>query len=272
MVDYKKSLLRPFLDWKKFLLGSAIILGFLITGILITVPFSLISAFMTNQFLGLIVAVIVISIMAIPIAYFVRCGIMASKGDFSIPRWNGILKLIKTGLIIAIISFVYYVPSLIITPIITDAIIGNELSNDIDTLSQYSLTDQQTSQYIALETDVNQRLLPKLPLLIPIVVLISLVFFVITTAATLHFMSTEKFSDAFSFKRIFKIAFSSLYIITTLILVLIMIPLVTLGAFIVFFLSLYWMGLLLIPVIIAIFAYIISMITYTILGQAYGAN
>ena len=77
MVDYGIALKRPFSDWKKLAIGSSILLGFVLLGFIIVIPFSIVAIFNSNIILRYIPSLIQILIFAIPTAYFVICGLTA---------------------------------------------------------------------------------------------------------------------------------------------------------------------------------------------------
>ena len=158
---------------------------------------------------------------------------------------------------------------MILTPIISDFIIGEELSSEMDELSKFSLYDQQTPSYLAREAEVNAKLVPKLPILLPVVFIILMFFFLLTSVAIFNYMKEEKFNSAFQFKDIFRTAFSSIYVLTCLLFVVMMIPTIIAIGFILFLLAFSTIGLIFVPIISVICSYIILIISHSLLGQAY---
>lgn len=270
MVNYILSIKRPFRDWKNLIIGSLILLVFVIAGFTSMVLFLGISFFINNAAIQYLSNIILIFILAIPTAYFVKCGLTATKKNFSLPALSGWAELLKKGFILGVIILIYSIPLSIISGSISSAIIGKELQSGLKELSEYPLLQRNTPDFTLKQQNIISQLMPKLPLLLPIIILISLIWWSIITVATFKYMEKGNFKDGFDLHSILKTAFSPSYLLAFLLLILIQIASLIILVIVSLLLILTVIGIIFLIPLLPLYCYAMGIISYTILGQAYG--
>ncbi len=257
MVDYKKSLKRPFTDIGNLCIGSLILFGFIVLAMVFLIPLSFVQAVAKNPVVNFLPTIVSLFVFAIPTAYFLKCGTTAAKKKFALPAWSGFGELFRTGVKLALITLAYQIPLMLVTSGLSFVILGPELS--------MLMHDTESFE----EEEIFWQIAPKLPILIPVMILIGVIYGFIVNAALFRFLEKQKWGDAFDIGYIVRIAFSSPFALSMLSALLIGV-----GSFIVLgivcvLLAITLIGIILIPPLLLVYAYAFGVIFYTILGQAY---
>ncbi|MCK5282624.1 MAG: DUF4013 domain-containing protein [Nanoarchaeota archaeon] len=270
MVNYIIAIKRPFSDWKKLGIGCLILLGVGIASFIMMIPFTLSTILTKNFILKYVPNIISIFVFAVPTAYFIKCGFTASKKKFSLPNWSDFGALFNDGIKLGIISLIYSIPFMLILSSVSTSILGPSLYAEFKEISAHSIMDEASPESRAKEEQVYSRLIQKLPILIPVMFLIYMVWWLIVSVALLRFMDKKNLKDSFVLSSIFRISFSPKYILAFLIMTLIGIGSIICISLVSILLAVTIIGIILLPFLFLIYAFAITVIGYTILGQAYG--
>ena len=172
---YIKAIKRPFSDFKKFTIGV----------ILLLVP-------LLNIITGFIVR-----------GYQLECSKEAKNKKYKLPEWGNIKKHFIVGILSFIISFVYFLPALIV--------LIASFGKVIITLIQTANPDFESIASALTMAGV-------------IGAVIATILFVLTAyimpIALLEFVNKYKFKDAFRIKKVFKKAFKGKYLGAVLLVVI----------------------------------------------------
>jgi hypothetical protein len=269
MVDYGIAVKRPFSNWGRLIIGTLIFLGFIIAGVLFTFPFSLINLFIKNPVIQYIPSILSIFIFAIPTAYFVKCALTASKKDFSLPDWSGFRDLFKNGVMLGIISIIYWIPAMIIMTILMISILGPSLYSDVMSISSASFAERMTPAFEEKSAAMGMQMLSKLPIFLPTMLIIWILVTLVFSVASFRFIEKNNFGEAFNFPEILKVAFSPNYIIASLLGTLLMFAALIVMIIAAAISAITIIGIVLIPFIITLAILAGGIIFYTIIGQAY---
>ena len=188
MVDYIASLKKPFLDFKK-----------LIIGILLSI---------------------------IPIISFIAKGYYVESSGVTkarvpldeLPKWTKFWSLFVKGLFSSIISVLYLIPSVILIVIGVLLMGATQFFNTINDIVSNSLVESSSNSAQLFETLLKENLnvlmpfLTKLAPFLIIAVLLAILAAYLIPIAILNYLSNEKFGEAFNFSTIFKKAFTPKYL------------------------------------------------------------
>lgn len=232
MVDYIASFKKPFLDFKKLIIGI----------LLSIIP---IISFIAKGY------------------YLESSGVTKAKVPLNeLPRWTKFWSLFVKGLLSSIISIIYLIPSVLLIVIGVIIMGAEQFLTTINDIVSNSLVESSPNSAQLFETLLKENLnvltpfLVKLAPFLIIAVLLAILAAYLIPISILNYLSNNSFGKAFNFSIIFKKAFTSKYlgawflaIITSLIIssILNIIPLI--GGSIAFFIT--------------------GVISYSIFGQVY---
>ncbi len=188
MVDYIASLKRPFLDFKKLIIGI----------LLSIIP---IISFIAKGY------------------YLESSGITKTKVPLDeLPKWTKFWSLFIKGLLSSIISIIYLIPSILLIVIGVLLMGASQFFNTINDIVSNSLMESSSNSAQLFETLLKENLNVLMPFLIKlapfliIAVLLAILAAYLIPIAILNYLSNNKFSKAFNFSIIFKKAFTSKYL------------------------------------------------------------
>jgi len=187
MVDYIASLKKPFLDFKKLIIGI----------LLSIIP---IISFIAKGY------------------YLESSGVTKARVPLDeLPKWTKFWSLFVKGLFSSIISVLYLIPSVILIVIGVLLMGATQFFNTINDIVSNSLVESSSNSAQLFETLLKENLNVLMPFLIKlapfliIAVLLAILAAYLIPIAVLNYLSNDKLSKAFNFSTIFKKAFTSKY-------------------------------------------------------------
>lgn len=235
MVSYGESVKKPFTDLKKLLIG-------IVLSIIPIVNFTVVQGFAMES-----------------------SGVGKAKPSKSMPEWKEWRQLFVKGLTAAVIKIIYMLPALVVIAVavglaigdIASALLGTVVTPDL--MKQIKAGETTPEQVQMLFRENWYLILPTVMKLAPIFLvglLLLLIAAFLTPMAVLNYLKKRKFSAAFELSTVARKALTGKYILTWLVVIVLAI---VLGVI-----------LSLIPLLgPAILLFLISVISYSLFGQAY---
>lgn len=235
MVSYGESVKKPFTDLKKLLIG-------IVLSIIPIVNFTVVQGFAMES-----------------------SGVGKAKPSKNMPEWKEWRQLFVKGLAAAVIKIIYMLPALVVIAVavglaigdIASALLGTVVTPDL--MKQIKAGETTPEQVQMLFRENWYLILPTVMKLAPIFLvglLLLLIAAFLTPMAVLNYLKKRKFSAAFELSTVARKALTGKYILTWLVVIVLAI---VLGVI-----------LSLIPLLgPAILLFLISVISYSLFGQAY---
>jgi hypothetical protein len=269
MVDYSAALKRPFMDLKKLFLGGLLILLWFAVMVAVSLPLSLLGSSLGSLAGNMISNAIIGLLSGVLLLYFILVGLQPIKRKSPMPQWPGIAHLLSAGFRLGLVLLVYMVVLSSLSFAASHAILGSQFFELSEELNAASLEVRQSEAFQERQSEMLHLVLGKLIAIVPVMLILSFLGYIITSAAEFRFVDKGSFSDAFNVPLIFTIAFSVPFLKAASISFLIFIASIFLFGVLGVLLTITLVGIVLVPYAFTLYMYIITTILATILGQAY---